>query len=223
VSNLWYSADVGQSLLEEVNILQRGGNYGWAYREGTAPGPKSGSAPANFTSIDPIFEYGHTNGRNAIVGGIVYHGNRSPELQGVYFCGDYGSGEIFALRYNGVSVTSQQRLFADPGISCFGIDPRNGDVLYANLQSGNNSQIRRVVPTNAVPYFSSVTISSGNLVAGGHAGTLGGNYYVLTSSNLSLPAGSWSPVATNAFDIIGDFDFTNPVAGPQLFYRLQLP
>jgi glucose/arabinose dehydrogenase len=222
-SNTWYVADVGQGLLEEVNIMQKGGNYGWAYREGTAPGPKAASAPPGFVSIDPIAEYGHTNGRIAIVGGLVYHGNRFPEFGGIYFYGDYGSGEVFTLRYDGVSASSLQRLFADPGISCFGVDPRNGDVLYADLQSGNNSVIKRIVSTNPVPYFSTAAISGGNLVVSGIRGTLGGNYYVLTSPDPAAPIGSWTSIATNAFDALGNFSFSDPLGLSRRFYRVQLP
>jgi len=228
----WYVADVGQSAREEIDILQRGGNYGWAYREGTIAGPKT--APAGFVSLNPIIDYGHTNGgygtRIAVIGGMVYHGSRLPQLTGAYLYGDYGSGEIWALRYDGAGVTANQFLFADPGVSAFGRDPRNGDILYANLESGNNSIIQRVITTNTVPCLNQVRLFGTNLIGGGLLtginGAPGGNYYVLTSANLTLPSSDWGRLTTNQSDGDGNLQFTNginPTGAPRLYYRLQLP
>jgi uncharacterized protein (TIGR03118 family) len=108
--------DVGQNDVEEIDIVQRGGNYGWPIKEGmflfanrtlTAPprGPAEGAAyqfspgfPRGL--IDPIAEYDHadapdleTEVRVAIVGGYVYRGHRLKDLKGHYVFGDY-SGEI---------------------------------------------------------------------------------------------------------------------------------
>ena len=61
---LW-CGDVGGDLREEVNIITRGGNYGWVYREGKVTGPYATSSPqhaappAGFTSLDPLHEYNH--------------------------------------------------------------------------------------------------------------------------------------------------------------------
>jgi glucose/arabinose dehydrogenase len=227
----WYCADVGQGAREEIDILQAGGNYGWAYREGTVAGPKT--APGGFVSINPIIDYGHTNAgfgtRNAVIGGIVYHGFRLPQLNGAYLYGDYGSGEIWALSYNGISVATNQFLFSDPGVSAFGADPRNGDILYANLKSGNNSIIQRIITTNTVPCLNRVQLSGTNLVVGGIIsginGAPGANYLVLTSANLTLPPASWGRLSTNLSDPGGNLQFTNGVNPnvPGLFYRLQLP
>jgi fibronectin-binding autotransporter adhesin len=75
------------------------------------------------------------------------------------------------------------------------------------------------------PVFTSVSTADGNLILSGTNGVAGGNYYVLSSSNITSPMLNWSRVATNQFDANGNFNVTNPVnlATPQLFYRLQLP
>jgi autotransporter-associated beta strand protein len=75
------------------------------------------------------------------------------------------------------------------------------------------------------PVFTSVSTTDGNLILSGTNGVAGGNYYVLSSSNITSPMLNWSRVATNQFDANGTFNVTNPVnpAIPQLFYRLQLP
>ena len=136
-----YSGDVGQAAREEINIIVKGGNYGWAFKEGTQPGPKS--APPDFASIHPIYEY-PTPYRGAVIGGVVYYGDRLPGLNGAYIFGDY-FGWVRALRYQGTNTTVTLIARTGPaGITCFGIDPANGDVLV-----GLYEQIGRLVP--AVP------------------------------------------------------------------------
>ncbi len=76
--DLWIG-DVGQELWEEVNVITKGGNYGWSNREGSHPfgnRPAVAGVPA---PIDPVWEYDHQIGRS-ITGGRVYRGSRVPEL-----------------------------------------------------------------------------------------------------------------------------------------------
>jgi glucose/arabinose dehydrogenase len=141
-----YCGDVGQGQLEEVDIIVKGGNYGWACREGTISGPKS--APAGFTSINPILVYGRTEGVS-VIGGVVYRGSRIPELYGAYVFADYGgSGRIWAIHYDGVTATPRQLLLSDVGISAFGTDPSNGDVLFADVLAGTIQRIVRNTATS---------------------------------------------------------------------------
>jgi hypothetical protein len=80
------------------------------------------------------------------------------------------------------------------------------------------------VSTNVVPHIGSTTLSSNKFVFAGSNGLPRGNYYVLASTNVILPLGQWTPVATNPFDVNGAFNFTNPMStNAQLFYLLQLP
>ncbi|MBC7857025.1 MAG: PQQ-dependent sugar dehydrogenase [Pirellulaceae bacterium] len=97
---LW-CADVGQDIWEEIDIIVKGGNYGWNLREGLHKfGPK-GSEPRK-DLIEPIWEYNHTVGKS-ITGGEVYHGKRVPELEGHYIYADYVSGKVWALKYDAKS------------------------------------------------------------------------------------------------------------------------
>jgi glucose/arabinose dehydrogenase len=94
-------ADVGQNLFEEIDIVDKGGNYGWVIREGAHcfdpfnPNLPPASCPATGPSgeplVDPIAEYDHGDGI-AIVGGFVYRGSRSPGLLGRYVFGDFSTG-----------------------------------------------------------------------------------------------------------------------------------
>ncbi len=94
---LW-AGDVGQNLYEEIDIIVRGGNYGWNRREALHPfGVKGSGASKEF--IDPIWEYHHDVGK-CIIGGTVYRGTRLPELDGYYVYADYTSSKLWALRYD---------------------------------------------------------------------------------------------------------------------------
>ncbi|MCH2211181.1 MAG: PQQ-dependent sugar dehydrogenase [Fuerstiella sp.] len=95
--DLW-AADVGQSLWEEINIVEAGGNYGWNVRESKHWFRPDGNDNRS-DLIDPIWEYHHDVGKS-ITGGAVYRGSRVPELQGKYVYADYVSGLLWALDYD---------------------------------------------------------------------------------------------------------------------------
>lgn len=139
-----YCGDVGQGVYEEVDIIKRGGNYGWNYREGLHAGPTT--APGGFTSLNPIQEYVHGAGSSqgyCVIGGVVYRGDRVEQLSGAYIFGDYVTGNIWMLRYDGTNTTPFQRIVAgELGVAAYGIDPRNGDVLMA---SQGLNRIRRLI------------------------------------------------------------------------------
>ncbi len=95
---LW-AGDVGQNLWEEIDIITKGGNYGWNLREGLHPFGAKGVGPRP-ELIDPIWEYYHHETGKSITGGTVYRGPRLPELNGAYLYADYVSGRFWALRYD---------------------------------------------------------------------------------------------------------------------------
>ena len=118
-SNTLYCADVGQHVKEEINLIERGGNYGWSYREGTDVFLLKNREPLGEVEfIDPVFEYGHDEG-TSVSGGIVYRGSKHPELYGHYIFGDWGTGKCWAIKVeNGQTVSMQYIEFV-----------RNGEVL----------------------------------------------------------------------------------------------
>jgi glucose/arabinose dehydrogenase len=95
---LW-AADVGQNLWEEINLVEKGGNYGWRNREGQHPFGKNGTDSEARDMIEPIWEYHHDIGKS-ITGGHVYRGKAVPALVGKYIYADYVSGNIWALDYD---------------------------------------------------------------------------------------------------------------------------
>jgi len=157
---LW-CADVGQGAREEVNLIVRGGNYGWNYREGTLAGPRVNSPPtASF--VEPIWEYSRSVGQS-ITGGIVTRGPRDPSLYGHYLFADYSSGRIWSLRPDDTRPVTSDRvklLTTSFGISSFGVDPATGEVLLAHLNEGS---VRRLVasPTQGGASFPATLSATG--------------------------------------------------------------
>src|SRR5436190_5862000 len=140
VSGTLYLGDVGQDRYEEVDIITKGGNYGWSYYEGLhLTPPLYPGKPGIFANpppglIMPIQEYPHSGGPsgyngNAVIGGVVYRGARLSQLYGAYIFSDNGSGSVWMLRYDGTNTVPFQNIAQAAGPSAFGIDPRNGDVL----------------------------------------------------------------------------------------------
>ena len=92
------AADVGQNDIEEVNLIELGGNYGWNAKEGSfffhANGNQRGyvsleqSPDASEEMIDPVLEYDHDDGLS-VIGGYVYRGNQVTALSGKYLFGDW--------------------------------------------------------------------------------------------------------------------------------------
>lgn len=138
-------ADVGQGQREEINLIEKGKNYGWDYREGlVAANGNPGTPPPAASFTNPIWDYGRDEGF-VVTGGLVYRGSALPGLVGAYLFSDYGSGRLWALRDNGdrpLPASQVTELLIETGIAGFGTDPRNGDVLLADLDSDT---IRRLV------------------------------------------------------------------------------
>lgn len=140
-----FCGDVGQNLYEEIDIITRGGDYGWSYREALHPftaGPGKGQEPAKFQPIAPIFEYPHTVGLS-VTGGVVYRGTAFPQHQGKYIFADYVTGRIIALKNEGRAIWTDETLAQDPGIAGIGLDPRSGELLFASLASGQIKRLQR--------------------------------------------------------------------------------
>lgn len=121
-TGLLYAGDVGQSAREEIHVIRKGGNNGWNPMEGTicTPGVNPDCDKSGYDL--PIIDYPRSEG-TTVVGGYVYRGSAIPNLPGAYLYGDFGSGRLWMLRYDG-SAVSDQRLLLETGknISSFGED-----------------------------------------------------------------------------------------------------
>ncbi|MEE2643419.1 MAG: PQQ-dependent sugar dehydrogenase [Myxococcota bacterium] len=100
--SLWVG-DVGQDRWEEVNMIPRGGNLGWKWREAAsdyrgrrALNHQRLSKENRATLVDPVAAYGHQLG-SSITGGLVYRGEAAPRWQGTYLFADFVSGRLWGL------------------------------------------------------------------------------------------------------------------------------
>ncbi len=128
-----YIGDVGQGAREEVDFQPAasagGENYGWKVMEGTlCTGNSSGCAGISLPACNapeltlPILEYSHSGGRCSITGGYVYRGNSIPGANGLYFYGDFCTGEVFAASDPGGGWQAEVLPNTFPSIATFGED-----------------------------------------------------------------------------------------------------
>jgi glucose/arabinose dehydrogenase len=151
-----YLSDVGNYDWEEINLVKKGGNYGWPYKEGPVcfffPLPENKPQEERYADPDcegssrynkPLTYYGHVvfdeQGGNAVTGGYAYRGEQFPEMQGFYFFADWTNGRIWALTHNAYGATQHEVLDTDYQISSF-FEDLNGE-LYILTITGEMYQI----------------------------------------------------------------------------------
>lgn len=127
-SRLW-CGDVGQDAWEEVNIIEPGGNYGWSIMEGFHCFGITAQCDSTGLTL-PLWEYEHgPTGGYAVTGGYVYRGPTLTSLEGKYIYGDFASGRIWAIEYDGASPPINTLIAStEIPISSFGLGP--DDELY---------------------------------------------------------------------------------------------
>lgn len=116
-----FVGDVGQDKYEEIDIAQKGVNFGWNIMEGLhCFKPATGCNMAGL--ILPIAEYDHSEG-DAVIGGYVYRGTAIPQLVGTYLLSDFQTGTIWGLKENPPGTFTRSQLIATgKNISSFGHD-----------------------------------------------------------------------------------------------------
>lgn len=181
-----FLGDVGQQEWEEVDIIVKGGDYGWSWREGkhtfrqsstvpprfpdNSPGTTNLEPTTGFNPIEPIYDYVSDNAAGGIIygasvcGGIVYRGNQLTELQGKYIFSDlFGGGGIVAtLTETTPGTWTPQYLTTRSQIVDYGVDPRNGEPLLCGL-GGTIYKITRSGTTGTLPSTLSATGAFSNL------------------------------------------------------------
>jgi glucose/arabinose dehydrogenase len=134
-NNALWAGDVGQNKREEIDLIVKGGNYGWRRKESIdCYKPTSDCQDPEF--IDPVLDMPQANGEHSITGGFVYRGKKHPSLVGKYIFGDYVSGRVFALETKNSKAVKNEVLADRVGqISAFGVDANN-ELYICNHGSG---------------------------------------------------------------------------------------
>jgi len=129
---LW-TGDVGQNAWEEINLIEKGGNYGWNIMEGYDCFDTSASCERNMLEL-PITEYSRSSGCS-VTGGYVHRGTRLPNLYGHYIYGDFCSGKIWSFSYEN-DVLQDHGLLSDSDLSItsFGQDRDNNLFIISRNQ-----------------------------------------------------------------------------------------
>lgn len=219
LTSILYCGDVGQDTVEEVDIITKGGNYGWSSWEGSLnppPGVTTNGQPIAQNPIAPIIQYNHGGGANqgnCVIGGVVYRGSRFPQLYGAYVYGEYSNKRLWGTFYNGTTPTPPVRLITNSAVTAFGIDPRNGDVIYTE---DGTSTLKRLIALT--PAIGGINYQTTNVVLSGAGGVPGSSFVLVTSTNLK----SWSRSFTGQLDSLGNFGVTNSIDPDllQMFYGI---
>jgi glucose/arabinose dehydrogenase len=167
------AADVGQNLWEEVNLIERGGNYGWNIKEGThcfdpdnpneSPPDCPDVGPFGHPLLDPVIEYGNIRVRPdglgiAVIGGYVYRGSDVLQLGGRYVFGDWSTafgapdGRLFTSRPSphGLWPIQELRVQGNPGgrlghyLVAFGQDAAGEVYVLTTDNAGPTGETGRV-------------------------------------------------------------------------------
>lgn len=140
-----WTGDVGWEMWEMVYRVEKGGNYGWSIMEGPMPtNPDQDNGPSPISP--PTAAYDHIQGAS-VTGGYFVTSPRIPDLRGKYIYGDYVTGKIWALDWDGEGVASNVEI-ADTrqAIVTFGQD-NQGDLLFAELI--RDTSLQRLIPNPA--------------------------------------------------------------------------
>lgn len=166
-------ADVGQNQIEEVDHVSladaSGANFGWHFKEGTfyfnpndpsniSQDPIVGVTPDNFSSVDPVLEYDHTDGIS-IIGGFVYRGSGLPNLFGKYIFGEFSgrlfAGDLAAGTIEELNVIGQlgSGVYGDLGLNIkgFGVDDDGEMYILSGVNLGPSGTSSVAIKILSVP------------------------------------------------------------------------
>ena len=134
LKNRLWSGDVGQDKWEEINIIERGMNYGWRIMEGNhCYNPQSDCDTTGL--ISPVWEYGHNDqGGFSITGGFVYNGTLAPGLLNKYIYADFVNGKIWELELINNRISNRLLIDTEFAISTFGLD-ENNELYFVDYKS----------------------------------------------------------------------------------------
>lgn len=167
-------ADAGQELYEEIDLVEKGGNYGWNIKEGAhcfdaanpnTPPSSCASEDANGNPLkDPVIEFKNSKNfsdglGNVSIGGYVYEGDDVSSLDGKYIFGvltqnpDLMNGAVYAAdrsgntwNYTKLEIGNKTGSELDEYVLGFGKD-KNGEVyVLTNGGAENTGKVYKINP-----------------------------------------------------------------------------
>ena len=129
INGFLLAGDVGQGTREEIDHIRSWENYGWRIMEGTVCFDPAVACDSTGLTL-PLVDYGREQG-NSVTGGFVYYGNQVPDLYRMYIYGDYGSGRIWGLRYDGSAVQGPYVLVDSSGLNISSFRHDEAGEVYA--------------------------------------------------------------------------------------------
>ncbi len=137
----------GQDMWEQVYLIERGANYGWSVFEGGHPfysKRQLGPTP----HVLPTVDHPHSEARS-LTGGVVYYGDKLPELRGAYIYGDYSTGKIWAIKHDGTAIVWHREIADTPfQISAVSVDA-NGELIVVDHRGDKQGGLYHLEPVPA--------------------------------------------------------------------------
>jgi len=156
--------DVGSSQVEEIDFVEGGGNYQYPYFEGSLRA--TANIPDDLIGQDspPFFTYLHNAYERAIIGGIIYRGEKHKELYGKYVFADNGSGHLYVIDPKDVGEKDKVPLAKTSHFGYLGIagivESPNGEILVIALGSKKkpSGKILRLEKDSDAPLLPFLTV-----------------------------------------------------------------
>jgi glucose/arabinose dehydrogenase len=126
---LWVG-DVGQDAREEVDVIIKGGNYGWNWREGKQAYKEGGRGPF----AEPVLDYGRDDGF-CITGGPVARGAAPKSLQGRYLYADFGTRSLWSVDAAKPAIHGRLEAHCPESPASFGTD-LDGNIYVIGYEGG---------------------------------------------------------------------------------------
>jgi glucose/arabinose dehydrogenase len=195
-----YVSDVGNLSWEEVNFqpaYSRGGdNYGWRILEGYSCHNLSHDCTAPEEYVPPVAQYSHDGGNCAVIGGMVYRGAEYPELEAVYFYGDWCTGYVWGLREGEEGWETQLVYDAPFGISSFGEDEQ-GRLYLTDFHGGIIYELIKAEESTPTATLSATATSSPSAIPGSTVtSTPTTSLTTVTTSTTVIPSATMTPSVT---------------------------
>ncbi len=134
--DIWVG-DIGSTIWEEVNLIEKGSHYQFPYHEGVLDESKAVLNPYNLPEKVPVYTYQHTAYDRAVIGGVVNRSSNYPNLENKYIFADNYSAKVFAMPSDQAQVAEVELLaranqFAQRGVSSL-TQLRSGEILITTL------------------------------------------------------------------------------------------